>query len=277
VLVIKDILKKFFNFKYLVKVLTPNYIPDGIEFIAIRLFLLIMMVYFWSTSTSSFFPSIQKIIAAYSPLIHEDQMFFELWTSTKLYFHCLALVIAIGAVFSYLSVIPMITPIASLLSRFRALSLVGVLLLFTVIMPDGYNLKLAVIVFGTTPWLITSMRDIIKNIPQEKYDLARSLRFPEWKVTWYVVVRGQLHQVIDAISQVSLMIIVLLPVAEKIVRSGGGIGYLLTGLERFHTNDRIWAINIILIIAAIGLEYFFKFLRGWWCPYAIRMENGGQE
>ena len=262
---------------YVMVMITPNRIPNLIEYISIRAALFIVITYFWSQSTSSFFPSIQKIIAAYGPLIREDKLLVEFWTSAKLFFHCFTLVIGIGAAFSYLSVIPMVSPIASLLARFRAISLVGVQLLFTVIMPDGYNLKVAIIVFCTAPWLITSMLSIIRSIPQEKYDHARSLRFPEWKVTWHVVIRARFAQVIDAVSQVSLMVIVLLPVAEKIVRSGGGIGYLLTGLERFHTNDRIWAINILIMVSAICLEYFFSFLRGWWCDYAVRIENGGRE
>jgi len=251
----------------------PNTKLNHNQYILVRVFIYSIILFIWSLSHSTLIPPIQKIIFSYQSLVVQDKLFLEILTSSILFGKCLFWVILISFISSYLSVIPIINPVVQLEAKFRAISIVGIQLFFTTIASDDYHLKIWIIGFFTTPWLITSMLDIIKNIPPEEYDHARTLRFPEWYVTWHVVIRGQFHLVMDAIIQVSLMIVVFLPVAEKIIKSDGGIGYLLTSLERFHDNTKIYAIDILLVILVSLLITILKWIRDLFCPYAEKIEG----
>jgi len=192
----------------------------------------------------------------------------------KLYVTSLIFVIGISCVVAYSSVLPVFKPVADFIGNARAISLIGLIIIFTILTPNGFWLKVAILTFATTPWFITSMLGIISEIPHGNYEYARTLKCSEWKVTWRVVIRGTLHQVIESFRQIAIMCVVMLPVAERLSRSDGGIGAILASLERFQRLDKIYALDIMIIVMVIGQDHLLKYIRNKVCPYSKLMEGG---
>lgn len=229
---------------------------------------------FWMTSPFDYIPTLQKVLAAYPLLLKEDFLIMELFSSLKLYGHALLITITISVVASYSTVIPILKPLGTFLSKLRAVSLIGILIVFTIVMPNGYYLKVAILTFCMAPWLITSMNGIIASISHTEYEYARTLKLNEWEIAWHVVIRGKLHMVIESFRQVAIMGIVLLPVAERLSRADGGVGAILASLERFQRLDKIYAVQILILCIAVGQDYLVQFIRDWACPHAAMMEKG---
>lgn len=245
-----------------------------IEKLYIKAFWIFIAVAFWIFSPMAIIPSLGKVIECIPSLLKDDCLIVELQSSAVLYIYSLAITATLSAVVSYSTVIPVLQPIGGFFARWRALSLIGVLIVFTILTPNGFWLKVAILTFSMAPWLITSMNSIIAAIPRERYEYADTLRKSEWTMAYHVVIRGTLHQVIEAFRQVATMGIVMLPVAERLSRADGGVGAVLASLERFQKLDKIYAIDIIILCIVIGIDYAIRWFRGAICPHALIDEEG---
>ncbi len=138
-------------------------------------------------------------------------------------FNCEALLIStlISLVFAYLSVLPIFRPIVAALSKGRFLSLVGFSLLFTVVLGGGHTLKLSLLVFGMTVFLLTSMASVIAEIPMSDLDYARTLHMGEWRVVWEVIILGTADKALEVLRQNAAIGWMMLTMVETIVRSEG--------------------------------------------------------
>ena len=256
------------------KAFTPNLKPNYTEYMVIIGINVLLGLFLWANSPIVSIPSFTKVLNAYPLLLKEDALIVELISSVKLYLHVIGITCVVSALIAYLSVIPFFKPFAGLVCKLRAMSPIGLVMVFTILASNGYWLKVYIMSFCVVPWLVTSMCGIINTIKQEDFEYAETLRFGHWKTTWHVVIRGQLHQVIEAFRQVAMMGIVMLPVAEKLSKADGGLGFLLSGLERFQTFDKIWAIQIMIICLAIVQDIVIRQIRDQFCPYATMMEEG---
>src|SRR5258706_11290869 len=96
-----------------------------------------------------------------------------------------ATVISLGL--AYLTVVPVFQPIAHAVSKGRFLGMVGLTFFFTVIFASGHRLKVSLLVFGVAVFFVTSMIDVVAQVPKEKFDLARTLRMGEWRVVFGMI------------------------------------------------------------------------------------------
>ena len=72
---------------------------------------------------------------------------------------------------------------------------------FTLATGGGFALKVALLTFGMTTFLVTSLARIVSEIPRSQIDYVRSLGASEPRVIWETVVRGTLDRTIDAVRQ----------------------------------------------------------------------------
>jgi NitT/TauT family transport system permease protein len=254
--------------KQVFQLFEPNRLIDRKAMRLLILGQIAFVVFIWGISKTVFLPKPGEILAALSDLWNSEGLGGELVTSFMLNLQALALSTVLSLGLAYVSVIPFFRPMVSVLGKLRFLSLVGLSFFFTIWTKNGQQLKVSLLVFGVSVFFVTSMADVVASVPKEKFDLARTLRMPEWRVAWEVVVLGTADQSFDALRQNAAMGYMMITLVEGISRSGGGVGaMLLDNSKHFHL-AAICAIDGAILAVGIAQDYFIGVLKKICCPYA---------
>jgi NitT/TauT family transport system permease protein len=214
------------------------------------------------------FPSPAAVGRELSALTATQGLLGELLTSLTLFAESLGLAVLISFTLAYLSVVPAIRPIVTALTKARFLSLVGFTFVFTLWFSGGHKLKLALLVFGISSFLLTSMVDVVASVTTEKLDHARTLRMTDWRVVWEVVVLGQMGPAFDAIRQNAAMGWMMLTMVEGLVRGEGGIGTMLMDQQKHFNLAAIVAVQGVFLIAGFFQDAFLAWMKGVLVPSA---------
>ncbi|MBI1335317.1 MAG: nitrate ABC transporter permease [Armatimonadetes bacterium] len=247
----------------------PNKSISQSTFLIIVAFWIVSSIVIWSTSSYKALPKPGEVVDALKDLWFNMGLGQELIKSMALNLKALGLTAVICLLLSYLTVIPFFRPIITAVSKGRFLSLVGFSFVFTLVLGGGSNLKLSLLVFGMSVFFLTSMASVVAEIPKADFDHARTLRMPEWKVVWEVVIRGTFAQAFEVMRQNAAIGWMMLTMVEGIVRSEGGVGAMLLNEQKHFKIPAIFAIQIIILIIGLGQDYVIGFLRRLFCPYSV--------
>jgi len=221
----------------------------------------------WIFSPFVFFPSASETLQAFISLWNAG-LVTDLVTSLTLNLEAIGVATTISLLIAYSYTIPFCRPLVSFISKLRFLSLVGLTFFFTLATKDGHMLKLDLLAFSIIVFFVTSMVDVIANIPQKELDLARTLRMKPWRVVFEVVVLGQADKAFDVLRQNSAIGWMALTMVEGMSRSEGGIGALLmTQNKHFHLSS-VLAIQLTIMLLGLAQDYGIGVMRNMFCPYA---------
>jgi NitT/TauT family transport system permease protein len=126
---------------------------------------------------------------------------------------------------------------------------------------DARNMQIWIMVIFLTTFLTTSLISVVKNIPQEEFDHARSLKCNRMEVLLQVIVLGRMDAVVDVIRQNLAITWMMLVTVESIVVASGGLGFLIKNSDKFMNHGRIIALQIIILLIGLGLDWFINFMR----------------
>lgn len=186
----------------------------------------------WAIAPASVLPTPFEVLSAFRALVVEQGLIANVCSSLYTSLLALAWTTVISAGFCYLAVLPVVRPLAPLLSKLRFWGFAGVSVAFTLWLHGGRELKVALLVFGMSGFFIASLLDELRAIPSERYDYARSLGMGEWRVVWDVVILGTSDKLLDILRQNAAMGWMLLTLVEVLVRSEGGVGVLLANQSK---------------------------------------------
>lgn len=224
----------------------------------------------WSMAPASLLPKPWEIWDAWLKLMSEGFL-VDIGTSLLLTAEAIAVTVVISLGLAYLSVVPKfshyVRPAVVLVTKLRFNSLVGLSFALMLIF-KGHELKLWLLVFGMAVWLVTSMLAVIKDIPKEEYDLARTLGMSEWQVWSEVVMRGTADQALEVIRQNVAMGWMMLTMVEGLVHSEGGMGVMLIDNNKYLHLDAVFAIQITVVVIGVALDLFLEFFKDFVCPYS---------
>lgn len=246
----------------------PNKIINRPTFMAMVALQVVLALIIWFIGSSELLPNPVEILQALKRLITEDTLIQELVTSMWLSIESMLIAIIISLLVSYATVIPFFRPFAFLVSKFRFLTLVGLSFVFTLMTSGGHQLKVSLMVFGITVFFVTNMVAVIKDIPRNELNHARTLRMPEWQVVWEVIVLGKIHEVFEIIRQNFAISWMMLTMVEGISRAEGGIGTMLLNQNKHFHLDAVFAIQIVILLVGICMDYLIGFAKNLFCPYA---------
>lgn len=231
-------------------------------------FQIVAALAFWMFSKSELLPNPLEIINAISRLASTDGLIQELMTSTFLSLEAMLIAIVISLIISYATVLPFFRPLGFLVSKGRFLTLVGLSFVFTLMTSNGHQLKVSLLVFGITVFFVTSMINVIHSIPKYAFNHARTLRMSEWQVVWEVIILGTFDQVFEVIRQNFAISWMMLTMVEGISRSEGGIGTMLLNQNKHFHLDAVFAIQLVILLMGIFLDWLIGKLKMIFCPYA---------
>ena len=252
----------------LADIFLPNRVVSQTTFLIIAALWVVGFLLVWSTSSNKVIPKPGEVFHEFGDLWNNMGLAQELMKSMELNVKALLISGVICLSLSYLTVIPFFRPVILAFSKGRFLSLVGASFIFTLLFEGGEKLKLLLLVIGMSVFLLTSMATVVAEIPKADFDHARTLRMPEWKVVWEVVILGTFDRALEVMRQNAAIGWMMLTMVEGIVRSGGGLGVMLLNENKHMKMEAVFAIQIIILIIGLGQDYFIGVVRRLACPYA---------
>jgi len=227
---------------------------------------LAFIVVAWSLRPA-FLPGPLDVLRAY-PRLADQGLLQQLFVSLTTNFQAIALSCLLTIPLAYLTVLPALRPFVRALSKMRFLGLTGLVVLFTLAFGGGHGLKVALLVFGMSVFLATSLYDVVEAIPKEEFDHARTLRMSPWGAVVEVVVLGHMDAVLDAVRQNAAMGWVMLTLVEGLVRFEGGLGSMMLAEDKHIALDAVFAIQLLVLAVGVLQDWAFVWLRKILCPYA---------
>src|SRR5260370_32101426 len=118
-------------------------------------------------------PKPNEVLEALGNLWKHEDLAGQLMVSFMVNAEALAISTLISLGLAYLTVLPVFRPIVAAISKGRFLTLVGFGLIFTLLLHDGAQVKLSLLVLGMTVFYVTGMAAVIAAIPKADFDHAR--------------------------------------------------------------------------------------------------------
>jgi ABC-type nitrate/sulfonate/bicarbonate transport system permease component len=247
---------------------TPNAQPRRPVFltmVAAQAFFLLLL---WLFYPLQLFPTLGEVITSFKDLVTTQGLIQELWASLTTALGALAIATVLALLISYLTALPFFRPLAYAASKMRYLTLTGLTFFMALMVSSGQQVKLSVLVFGATVYLVTGMTSVILSTTQEEMDHARTLGMSEWRSFLEVVVLGKLDEMLEVVRQNFAIIWTMITLVETLYQSEGGIGLLLYKQNRYLHLAGVVAIQLVILATGAAQDYVFEFLRRLFFPYS---------
>ncbi|MBG8554093.1 ABC transporter permease [Hymenobacter guriensis] len=222
----------------------------------------------WLWMPLRMFPSLSEVLRAFVDMVTTQGLIQELWASMTTALQALAVATVLALLISYLTALPFFRPLAYAASKMRYLTLTGLTFFMALMVSSGHEVKLSVLIFATTVYLVTGMTSVILTTTQQEMDHARTLGLGEWRSFWEVVVLGKLDDMLEVVRQNFAIIWTMITLVETLYQSEGGIGLLLYKQNRYLHLDGVVAIQLVILAAGAAQDYVFGLLRRVFFPYS---------
>lgn len=247
----------------MIKLITPFQKFSKAKKTIILVVWVVILIAIWTLGTlgeKHLFPNPQQVLKGFYELYNEG-LVVHIFNSLKLCFLSIFLSITISLLFAYSWPIPLFKPVAEFVTKFRFLPFTGLSFYVAMFVNDSRNMQISIMVIFLTTFLTTSLIAVVKDIPQEEFDHAKTLKCNRLEVLWQVIVLGRLDYVIDVIRQNLAITWMMLVTVESIVIASGGLGFLIKNSDKFMNHGRIIALQIIILLIGLSLDWFINFLR----------------
>jgi NitT/TauT family transport system permease protein len=246
----------------------PNRVIDSSTAGLLVVFWIAAALLVWFASPFKSLPTPVEIWRALGELWWQGGMGPELFTTLKLISHAVLLTTIISLALSYATVIAFFRPLVAFVSKLRFLGLTGLVFPFTLMTGGGYNLKVALLTFGMSSFFVTSMAQVVIEIPRAEFDHLRVLGAGELRIFWEVVVRGTFEKALDIVRQNLAMGWAMITMVEGISRAEGGIGAMILNQNKHFLLAEVYAILLVILVLGLIMDYAMGVLSALLSPYA---------
>ena len=224
---------------------------------------LIILLTFWtacSVGTTHLFPTPVQVLNGFKDLwvgglvVH---IFSSIWLCTI----AVLISITISLMFAYSSAIPFFKPVGTFISKLRFLPLTGIAFYIAILIQDARTIQVWVLVVFMTTFLTTSLIQMIKDIPPEEFDHARTLGCNRWETLWEVVIKGRFDYVFELVRQNLAIVWMMLVTVESILVAAGGLGFLIKNNDKLGDTGKVIALQIIIVIVGLTLDFVITKIR----------------
>jgi ABC-type nitrate/sulfonate/bicarbonate transport system permease component len=218
---------------------------------------LIMLVSFWcisaSIGTTHMFPTPTQVLSGFGKL-WTDGLMVHLFSSLVLCAQAVFFSVIISMGLAYLTTIPLFKGWGNFISKLRFLPLAGITFYITILISNARTIQVWVLVLFMTTFLVTSLIQMIKDIPQEEFDHAKTLGCTRWEMLFEVVIKGRIDYVFELVRQNIAIVWMMLVSIESILIAAGGLGVLIKNGDKAGDNGKTVAVQIIIILVGVGLD-----------------------
>ncbi len=224
---------------------------------------IVLVLGYWilvSQGTKHLFPTPTQVWKGMQSLYAEG-LVVHLASSLGLFLQAALFSLFISLAIVYLSPLPAIKPIAVFLSKLRYLPLTGITFYLTILVSKARDMQVWVLVVFMSLYFITSLLGVLKDIPADEINHARSLKCSRWEILWEVIIKGRLDYVLDVLRQNLAIIWMMLVTVESILVAAGGLGVLIKNSDKFANHGRIVALQIIILLIGLLLDWVLQIIR----------------
>ena len=239
------------------KLITPFEEVKPSSFKLIMIGWLVLLFSFWGLSSlgsTNLFPTPPQVLKGFKQ-IWLDGLVVHLWSSIALCFQAVLYSTILSLILAYLSTIPLFKTWGNFLSKMRFLPLAGIAFYITILVNDARSIQIWVLIIFMSTYLTTSLMQMIKDIPREEFDHARSLGCNRWEVLWEVVMKGRIDYVFELVRQNLAIVWMMLVTVESILIAAGGLGVLIKNGDKLGDNGRVIAVQIVIVIVGIFIDW----------------------
>lgn len=238
----------------------------SLKFLNLVALAVIITAWIFSPATTGI-PSLSAIGSEWNRLALTEGLLVQLWTSALVIWKSLILSAIISCGIAYLTAADAFKPVGVFVSSLRFLGFAGLTYLFTLWTDDDTRLKIALLTFGMTVFLTRSAIDVVKSIPQSDIDYAKSLGLTGWRLTWEIIVRGKIADMLDLIRQNAAIGWTILTMVEGYTRAQGGIGTMLLNQNKAINLAGVFAIQLTILAYGIFQDVILNYFRLYTCPW----------
>ena len=224
---------------------------------------LVILFTFWglnSFGTTHMFPTPSQVFHGLQDLWREG-LVVHIGNSLALCGQAVLISIIISLMFAYTSAIPFFKPVGTFISKLRYLPLTGIAFYLAILVQDARNLQVWVLVVFMTTFLTTSLMQMIKDIPEEEFDHARTLGCNRWETLWEVVIKGRIDYVFELVRQNLAIVWMMRVTVESILVAAGGLGFLIKNNDKLGDAGKVIALQIIIVVVGLSLDFIITKLR----------------
>jgi ABC-type nitrate/sulfonate/bicarbonate transport system permease component len=229
----------------------------------IRLGWVVLIIAYWfiiTAGSKKLFPSPQQVWEGFASL-YQEGLVVHVGSSLLLCLQATLLSIVFSLIIAYAYPIPLLKPLSKTMSQLRYLPLTGITFYLTILVTNARSMQIWVLVIFMSLYFITSLMAVIKDIPQEEIDHARSLKCNRWEILWEVIIKGRVDYVIDVLRQNLAITWMMLVTVESILVAAGGLGVLIKNSDKFMNHGRIFALQLVILLVGLGIDYSLNTLR----------------
>ena len=251
------------------KIFSPQFL-DKVSYrtlMLIGLSQLVLFVLFAQFYTSEVLPKPTGIFNSTWRIVSENTFLDNFFATLGLIVKGMGIAITISLSIVYLSLVPFFSGLANAVSKLRFLTYTGLIFVFTILLKDGGQIKIFLLLFGIIPYFVTSLLAYIEEIPQKEYELCYTLKFSKWRTLYEVVIKGKLHLVFEVIRQNFAIAWMMITSVEGLSMSEGGLGTMMLKSNKYLKMDDVFAILVIILITGIVFDYLFDVIKVWLFPY----------
>ena len=219
---------------------------------------LLILIIGWTISsfigTTHIFPTLFQVFHGLSDLWKEG-LIIHILSTLSLFGKALLYSVIISLILCYLSPLPLLKPISSIISKLRYLPLTGISFYISILINDGRSIQVWVLVIFISTFLITSILGVLKDIPEEEFNHARTLGCNRWEILWEVVIKGRFDYIIESIRINLAIAWVSIVMIESILIARGGLGVLIKNSDKLGNQGRVVAAQIIIILFGLLIDF----------------------
>jgi len=224
---------------------------------------LIILIGMWVGSSfgeTHLFPTPKQVGTGFVDLWHEG-LAVHIMSSLALCGKAVVISIIISLVIAYATAIPFFKPVGMFISKLRYLPLTGIAFYIAIMIQDARAIQVWVLVVFMTTFLTTSLMQMIMDVSEEELSHARTLGCNRWEILWEVIIKGRFDYVFELVRQNLAIVWMMLVTVESILVAAGGLGTLIKNSDRTGSNGRVIAIQIIIVVVGLSLDFIITKLR----------------
>lgn len=233
---------------------------DSFLISAIWAFLVFVYWFIATSGAKKLFPSPVQVWQGFAALYNEG-LVVHIGSSLWLCLQATLISIVASLIIAYAYPIPLLRPFSKSMSQLRYLPLTGITFYLTILVTNARTMQVWVLVIFMSLYFITSLMAIIKDIPQEEIDHARSLKCSRWEILWEVIIKGRFDYVIDVLRQNLAITWMMLVTVESILVAAGGLGVLIKNSDKFMNHGRIFALQIVILVVGLTIDFTLNSVR----------------
>lgn len=227
----------------------------------------VIMLLLFELARSPIVPSPIRVGKSLVLLLQSRDLYENFFNSLVMTVKAMAFSIIITMAVCYLSVIPVFKPISQFISKCRYLTITGLVFLFTMIVSNVGELKTSLLLFGITPFFVTSFLSVINAIPQQEIDKAYVNRLNKWQTLYEIIIIGRLDVLLDVMRQNFAISWMMITAVEGFAMSEGGIGSMMIKSNKYLDLGPVFALLIIVLLTGMLFDYTLSSLRKMLFPY----------